>query len=210
MKRAARRRHLLFFSTSVAAHLLFVLAAVGVAFIVSDTPRPGSDHPLVVSLDRGEETGDISAPETAPREIAAPVKVSVPFTTKVSGDTEGPGNPIEVGEPGGVSGITGPEDGGDTKALPDYIRSVRARIDRHKHYPSDAARDGIEGTVTVSFLLDRRGTLLEKGIAVGSGHPVLDKAALAAIGDSSPFPPFPNGLERERLLLKLPITYRRR
>jgi TonB family protein len=214
MKRTVRRRHLLFFSTSLAAHILFVLVVVGILFIVSDTPRTNSDHPLVVSLDRGDETGDISASETTPMERidVHPKESALPDTsvTKVSGNTDRPDGPVEAGDAGGVSGIAAPDAQDDPAVLSDYIRSVRARINRHKRYPPAAAKDGIEGTVTVSFILDRRGTLLDKGIAAGSGHPTLDEAALVAVGESSPFPPFPDGLNRETLLLRLPINYRQR
>ncbi len=204
MKSAFRRRHLFFLSTSLAAHLLFILAVAGVLFIVSDTPVTDSSRPLVVSLDRGDETGGAPAPETAREDIPSLRKEPAPPdtpVTKVSGDT---------GPPGGVSGIAGTGGGGDRSVLSDYIRNVRARINRHKRYPPEAAREGIEGTVTVSFLLGRSGAVLDKRIAVGSGHPALDEAALAAIGDSSPFPPFPDTLPLETLLLRLPINYRQR
>jgi TonB family protein len=213
MKRASRRRHLFFLSLSFVAHLLLVLAIAGVIFIVSDTPVTDSNRPLVVSLDQGEPAGGAPAYETSHKDTAAPPKesrVHDTSATKVPGDTDGPGSAIETPYWGGVSGIGTADDGTNSAALSDYIRSVRARINRHKQYPPTAAKDGIEGTVTVSFLLGRSGTVLDREIAVGSGHPVLDEAALAAIRDSSPFPPFPDSLHRETLLLQLPINYKQR
>ncbi len=213
MKRAARRRHLLFFSTSLAAHLLFVVAALVAALVVSDIPRINPDRPRGVSLEKGVEGTGAPAPKASREEIAAVRSQSAPSDaapTKAPGDPERTDGVIGEGVPGGISGIPTDKGQGDPRVLSDYIRSVRARINRHKSYPPKAAKDGIEGTVTVSFLLDRRGALLAKEIVAGSGHPVLDEAALAAIRDSSPFPPFPEGLSRETLLLKLPINYRRR
>jgi protein TonB len=199
MRRAARRRHAFFFSTSLAAHVLFVLVAFGVALIVSDTPRTDADRPLAVSLSPGEEAGGPPAP-SLPVEKTVPHKErSIPFAPPA----ESPRGPEY---PGGAA----KNDRGDPRLLADYIRGVRARIDRHKRYPSTAAREGIEGTVTVSFVLDSRGILLEKEIAAGSGHAILDEAALTAVADASPFPPFPDGLGRETLLLRLPINYERR
>jgi TonB family protein len=213
MKRASRRRHLLFLSLSLAAHLFLVLTIVGVLLIVSDTPVADSNRPLVVSLDGGEPSGDAPAYETPHKDTAAPPKESgVPDTsaTKEPGDTGGPGSEIETPYRGGVPGIGTADDGTNSAVLSDYIRSVRARINRNKQYPPEAAKNGVEGIVTVSFLLGRNGTVLFREIAVGSGHPALDEAALAAIGNSSPFPPFPDSLHRETLLLRLPINYKQR
>jgi periplasmic protein TonB len=213
IKRASRRRHLLFLSMSLAAHLLLVLAIVGVLLIVSDTPVTDSNRPLMVSLDQGEPPADAPAYETPHKDTAVPPKESgVPDTSamKAPGDTDGSSDAIKAGGLGGVPGIGTADDGTNSAVLSDYIRSIRARINRNKQYPPAAAKDGVEGTVTVSFLLGRNGTVLFREIAVGSGHPALDEAALAAIRDSSPFPPFPDSLHRETLLLRLPINYKQR
>ncbi len=213
MKKAARRRHLLFFSTSLFAHLLFVLILVGVCLVVSDTPPIGGDRPLVISLD-GRGSADDGTVIDSPLE-----KTSTPRTGPAPHDA----NPTEESTDYGVSGggnAAGGSDGlagvvegggtGDAALISGYIEGIHARINRYKRYPPGAARGGIEGTVTVSFLLDRHGVLLEKGIVAGSGNRALDEAALAAVGDSSPFPPFPEGLDRETLRLRLPINYRQR
>lgn len=208
MKRAARRRQLLFFSTSLFAHCLFVLILIVLSLVVSDTAPVGADRPLVVSLDGGGPAGGTMVREKDTDRRPHPRRESNgTVLTDHSGD---PREGLMPGSPEGIPRIEGGDDAGETALLSDYIGRVHARINRSKRYPPGAARDGIEGTVTVSFLLDRRGTLLERSIASGSGHVVLDEAALAAVGDASPFPPFPDGLERETLRLRLPINYRRR
>jgi protein TonB len=211
MNRTARHRHLLFFSTSLVIHTIFVVALVGVVVLVSDTPSTDSSRPLVVSLERGGGPGTPPDREEPPTRVTTPVKSPIrPETSspKAEDTGESPSGVAGPGSPPGAPGIT--RNGGNVEAtvLSDYIRSVRARIERHKRYPTTAARDNLEGTVTVSFLLDRRGTLLEKRVVTDSGSPALDEAALAAVADSSPFPPFPDGLDRETLLLRLPINYR--
>jgi TonB family protein len=214
MKRAARR-HLLFFSTSLAAHLIFVFMLVGVCFLVSDTGPVDADRPLVVSL---QEDGaailaadpgrtEVGRMERAMRTERAVRDVSPTEASENSVPADGG---IVAGDSGGLPRIGGAGNGTDSTLLSDYIESVHVRINRHKRYPPGAARDGIEGTVTVSFLLDRRGTVLEKGIVAGSGHPVLDAAALDAVVDASPFPPLPDGLHRETLRLRIPINYKQR
>ncbi len=209
MNRAFRRRHLLFFSTSLIVHILFVATLVGVLIIVSGTPSGDPGGPLVISLDRGGNTG-------TPPNGQGPAKESVVLKGKPSQpDVSGPKTAGEenreyaIGD-GNTSGVlgSGGEAGGEGGAeLANYISAVRARIDRHKRYPPTAVRDNVEGTVTVSFMLERHGTLLNRKVVIGSGSPMLDEAALAAVDDSSPFPPFPDGLDRETLLLRLPINY---
>jgi TonB family protein len=201
MKKAARRRHLLFFSTSLFAHLLFVLILVGVCLVVSDTPPVGEDRPLVISLDGRGSADDATAIDKTREKTPALRTGPAPsdaIPTEESADYSVSGGAIT---PGGT---------GDAALLSGYIGRIHTRINRYKRYPPGAARGGIEGTVTVSFLLARNGALLEKGIVAGSGNRALDEAALATVADASPFPPFPEGLDRETLRLKLPINYRQR
>ncbi len=212
MKRAVARRQLLFFSTSLAAHVVCLLVLVGVCFFVSDTSPIGADRPLVVSLDEDGRTGEAVNPKSTRSETSSPRMESVP---PVSVPTDGSATDehadrVAAGDRVGGPGTGGGDNAGNSGLLSDYIESVHARINRYKRYPPAAARDGIEGTVTVSFLLDKRGTLLEKDIVAGSGNRALDDAALAALGASSPFPPFPEGLHRETLRLRLPINYTHR
>jgi protein TonB len=191
--------------------MIFAVALVGLLVLVSDTPSSDSSRPLVVSLERDEGRDappEREAPETR---ITVPAKSPVrPETSlpKENTTAESPGNDVDPGSPSGAPGFDGKGREIEAAVLADYIRSVRARIERHKRYPTTAARDNLEGTVTVSFLLDRKGTLLDKRVVTDSGSPLLDEAALAAVTDSSPFPPFPDGLDRETLLLRLPINYR--
>jgi len=213
MKKTARRRHLLFFSTSLFAHILFVLILVGVCLFVSDTSPVAGDRPLVISLDGRGSADDAtitdkprekpSAPRTGPAPSdAAPTEESADYGVSGGGNTAGGSNgPVRIEGGGG---------NGDAALLSGYIGRIHTRINRYKRYPPGAARGGIEGTVTVSFLLARNGALLEKGIVAGSGNRALDEAALATVGDASPFPPFPEGLDRETLRLRLPINYRQR
>jgi len=54
-----------------------------------------------------------------------------------------------------------------------------------------SARMGARGTVVLEFAIDRNGQVLKVVIATTSGSQVLDKAAVAAISASVPFPPLP-------------------
>jgi protein TonB len=72
-----------------------------------------------------------------------------------------------------------------------YISTVHAAIEEQKRYPmsKDARLQQPSGTVTVWFVLNRSGALVESGIEQSAGS-ILDPAALASVKRAS-FPPFP-------------------
>ena len=61
-------------------------------------------------------------------------------------------------------------------------------------YPPRARRAGVEGVVTVRLRLSAEGRLLAAEVAVGSGEPLLDEAALAAARASRYAPATQGGL----------------
>lgn len=68
-------------------------------------------------------------------------------------------------------------------------------------YPPEAVRQGIEGDVTVLLVLNDAGHIVSADIARGSGHAVLDAAALQAARRLGALP----GNPRQTLL---PVTFR--
>jgi protein TonB len=79
-----------------------------------------------------------------------------------------------------------------------YFEDWRARIEKvgNEHYP-DAARGKIYGTLRMTVVIDRSGTLLDAIIEQSSGSPVLDNAARRIVKLSAPFPPFPPDMARD-------------
>ncbi len=71
-------------------------------------------------------------------------------------------------------------------ARPSPAASTRAReraqrqLNRHVFYPQEAIDRGLEGEVKLRLLLDERGRVIEAAVLAGSGHAVLDRAALDA------------------------------
>ena len=84
-----------------------------------------------------------------------------------------------------------------------YGAVVRTRIARNK--PSGA--DG-GGRVMVAFTLSPSGALVSARIVQSSGKPSLDRIALAAVRQSSPFPPPPQGVSASQLSFSIPFTFR--
>ena len=67
-----------------------------------------------------------------------------------------------------------------------YMQKIMAHIDAHKFYPSAARRRGIEGEVQVSFNLTT--DKIPVNIEVNGSISILQRAAMQALQDASPFP----------------------
>lgn len=65
---------------------------------------------------------------------------------------------------------------------------IRRHLEQFKYYPAAARRRGIEGVVEVFFALGLGGHATELAITNGSGHPILDRAALQTVRRAEPFP----------------------
>ncbi len=73
-----------------------------------------------------------------------------------------------------------------------YFEDWRVHVERvgNEHYP-EAARGRIYGTVVMTVVIDRDGSLVQSIIEQSSGSPVLDGAAQRIVKLSAPFAPFP-------------------
>lgn len=68
-----------------------------------------------------------------------------------------------------------------TKEPTPKLRSAMPRMPCERpDWPREALRRELEGTVTMKFLIDADGHVLEKAISKSSGHEILDIAALEA------------------------------
>lgn len=89
----------------------------------------------------------------------------------------------------------------------DYMARLRTEIYRAWVYPDSAISAGHEGTVRIFFVLDDTGRLLEIGLLSSSGHQDLDRAALQAVKDASPFGPFTSDIGRKTLKITGRLRY---
>ncbi len=107
-----------------------------------------------------------------------------------------------------VTGIVGTGSGIDAEAaLIVYRQRLRQRIKAGRIYPARAKHQGITGSVTLRFELDREGRLLSCRVQRSSGYAVLDEAAEETIRASAPFPPLPPALKEQSLWIEVPIQY---
>ena len=96
-------------------------------------------------------------------------------------------------------------------------KQLNMKIQDNIFYPPAAKKRNIEGTVTVLFILDRQGYLVQKSIGKSSGNRVLDRAAISlidrilhkekeAVKLFNHFLPYPHMLDN-RVEMKLSISY---
>jgi protein TonB len=71
----------------------------------------------------------------------------------------------------------------------------------------ESARLGRRGRVLVQFIIDRRGDVPKLVIAESSGTSAFDRAAVAGISASYPFPPLPTNFKGNEIRLQLAFSY---
>jgi len=80
---------------------------------------------------------------------------------------------------------------------------LRDEIQRGIAYPAAARRMGWEGTAVVAFVIRADGSVRDVRIVQGSGRAVLDRSAIEAVRNASPFPRPPAEAE-----IVTPVVYR--
>lgn len=112
------------------------------------------------------------------------------------------------GQAAGGSGSTkGAGQGAGSQGVANYQGTLAAWLNRHKRYPDRARRLRQQGTVRVSFTIDRQGRLISHRIVGASGYPLLDQEVDALVRRASPMPPFPAGLTQSQLTITVPISF---
>ena len=92
-------------------------------------------------------------------------------------------------------------------AKAEYGSLIVAHLNRNKNYPSGARSRREEGTVMLSFTLDRNGRLLSGRVAKGSGFAELDQEALDMLRRAQPFPTPPADLTSATFPFSAPMRY---
>jgi periplasmic protein TonB len=88
-----------------------------------------------------------------------------------------------------------------------YLAELQRAIARHRFYPRDARRRGLEGEVAISFVIQADGRITDVRVARSSGSDSLDHAGVRTLKDLGRFRPIPEELGRSRWMLRVPISY---
>ncbi len=176
-------------------------------------PRPPAAKPTPRPPEKVAETPTPApAPTIAAQSPPGPRNVqgaaspnAQPGTAATGTASGGPGGAAGVGT--GVAGV-GPGAFGNGKGPgDDYLDRLRRHLSRFKRYPAEAVKRKQQGTVLVTFVLARDGTVLEAQIQRSSGFPLLDQAALDMLHNASPVPALPASFTGDRARITIPADF---
>ncbi|MCY3741508.1 MAG: energy transducer TonB [Candidatus Poribacteria bacterium] len=88
-----------------------------------------------------------------------------------------------------------------------FLKAVRDRIKEVQRFPPRVRNLDDGTTTTVRFTLFKDGTIQNPVVTDSSGEKALDNAAIAAVQNAVPYPPFPEEQEGNSLRLEIPIIF---
>jgi len=127
-----------------------------------------------------------------------------------AGDAVGTG-----GKATGEEGVT-EEGGGGFRLTPlnapevqyiSYFASIKRKIELVWQYPYEAAVAGIQGELTLAFVIARSGALNSVELVRSSGSKILDDEAIRSLRVAAPFDPIPADYKIERLQIRGRFVY---
>jgi protein TonB len=96
----------------------------------------------------------------------------------------------------------------DRVAIENWQRDLMVHINRFKRYPAKARDSRENGTVMVSFAMDRKGQVVRSAVAKSTGFAELDQAAIDMLQRASPLPSPPANVVGETLEFAVPVQFR--
>lgn len=87
-----------------------------------------------------------------------------------------------------------------------YLALLRERIQQSLHYPLAARRRGLSGTVGIEIVIQPDGAIGSVSLFSSASHRILDDAAVDTARRLPPLP-FPDGLPRRTLRVRVPVVF---
>ncbi|ESQ79626.1 energy transducer TonB [Asticcacaulis sp. YBE204] len=183
----------------------------------SAAPPPSAESPpppVSEPLPKPKPVSDTKTPEKAPEKPAekpADVRAEAPSNTAAKSPATitlaAPGNG-RVQSDAPLAPTSGPTPAAQSavkigKHRASYLALVRRHLESFKVYPKQAKRRRVEGTITLSFTIDRQGRVLSSHITKGSGSAELDQAALDMLTAAQPLPKPPADVTGDRIDLNV-------
>jgi protein TonB len=184
---------------------------VNIALVEPAAPEPPPSRPLpeLPPLPEPPPQEPIPVPDNAPAENY--IITEEETAAAVPEARQGPGPSVQA-ESGGQGGQAAEASGRTAEAAAltaEYVKRnynyIQRRIRDRLVYPSPARRAGIQGVTEVSFIIHEDGRVGAVTVRAGSGHAVLDEAAVATILAAAPFPAPPAAAR-----IAIPIAFRLR
>ncbi|MGA9851756.1 MAG: energy transducer TonB [Gammaproteobacteria bacterium] len=194
------------FEISVGIHAAVIGLVILLAYYHPATPLPPSNASLAnaIAVTVAPPPLPQSPPQPPQPQPAPPVPQPPPQTIS----TQASQADITTPPPKSVP-LPSPPQPAQTQTTPleaTYAQIVSAILEANKRYPREALMAGDEGTVVISFILNREGTVLAYSIEQSSGQPIFDEAVKRLI-QRVHFPPFPRGDLSQRKTFKVPIQF---
>ena len=183
-------------------------------------PPPGKASADAAPRDAPGKSG---APRSVP---SKPLKDLTPSLGKMvmaldepsGGRGQGAASGNAVGTGGATTGKTGitEEGGGGFRLTPlnapevqyiSYFASIKRKIELVWQYPYEAATAGIQGELTLDFVIARSGKVDSIELIRGSGSKILDDEAIRSIRKAAPFDPIPAQYKIPTLLIRGRFVY---
>lgn len=194
---------------SVGIHISAILLIILIAYYHPATPLPPSDASLAdaIAVNIVPPPQPQSPPQPPQPQKSQPTP-PVPQPPPQTISTQDSQADISTPPPKSVPAPASPQPT-QTQTTPleaTYAQIVSALLEANKRYPRQAVLAGDQGTVVLSFVLNREGTVLAYQIEQSSGQPVFDEAVKRLI-QRIQFPPFPKGDMSQRKTFTVPIQF---
>jgi pilus assembly protein CpaC len=179
--------------------LLGSIPVVGLLFRSKKTPSPDTETEVVISL-----TPTIL--RSAQKKVALTVQADPVSAGAISGSMMVSDQPPAMMAPVLTKNAAGLPVTVPATIEP-YARSVQEKISSAIAYPYEAQENGWQGTVKLSLVIRRDGSLRDAVIRESSGYDVFDQDALNTAQILAPYNPFPESIAEEQLTITIPIVY---
>ncbi len=104
-------------------------------------------------------------------------------------------------------GLGAADFGGTKQTFSEFLQKVRERIKEVQRFPPNVRNLEEGSSTTIRFTLLKNGTIRDPKVSTSSGSRALDNAALAAVQNAEPYPPFPDGQTGNQIRLELPVVF---
>ena len=88
-----------------------------------------------------------------------------------------------------------------------YSAMISAWLEAHKRYPAYTRERGEEGSIALSFRVDRSGRVLDHTVLSSSGHADLD-AGVDEMMRGAQLPPFPAGMTQSQIEVSVKLRFK--
>lgn len=174
---------------------------------------PGIEQQIARPIERKVEERPKPMPAVKKAEVALPKPMEkkkgeeAPPAEKVVEQTTAPAAAEAPSAPAAAAPAPGASYTPPNNAVPTWQGTLRAHLERHKHYPSTAQLRRQQGVSTVRFTMTRDGKVTMARLERGAGYTLLDEEALALLERAQPLPAMPAEMPGDQVELVVPIQF---